>query len=294
MQLEGLIIGLVLCVTPAFLVAQTASAPQNPLHRQYRDGETLVYNMTGQNESWHYTIQAQGIVKRDEHGAYFEEYRWTNLVSDGQPTALSPESDSFRQRLSLDPDQSMIPPDLSKADPKLVGPALDFMTFYSDLWLANKTGQLKLPGDHLYVKVGNPSSWANGSQVILGQSSIDFDLTLKSVDSSSGIAVLVVRHVPPEKSQVTLPATWMQAPVADTPDNWVEVVKLPGKFMASVGKETFTVELTISLADGKILSATMDNPVKTIMRMCTDKALTQCDQPQPHEIIRKIQIALAK
>ena len=38
----------------------------------------------------------------------------------------------------------------------------------------------------------------------------------------------------------------------------------------------------------------MDNPVKTIARMCTDEALTQCDPPQPHEIIRKIQIVLAK
>ncbi len=294
MKSNTIIIGLVLCVTPVLLAAQAASTPQNPFHRQYHDGETLVYNMTGQNESWHYTIQAQGIVKKDASGAYFEEYRWANLVSDGQPTALSPGSDSFRQRLSLDPDQAMTPPDISKADSKLVGPALDFMTFYADLWLAIKTGQLTHAGDHFYVKVGTPSSWANGSQVILGQSSIDFDLTLKSINSSDNTAVLVVRHVPPEKSQLTLPATWMQAPVADTPNNWVQVIKLPGKFFASVGQETFTVELTISLADGKILSATMDNPVKTIARMCTDEALTQCDSPQPHEILRKIQIVLGQ
>jgi hypothetical protein len=223
--------------------------------------------MTGQNESWHYTVRADGIVKKDASGAYFEEYRWTDLVSDGQPTALSPGSDGFRQRLSLDPDQMIAPPDLSKADPKLVGPALDLMSFYSDLWLAIKTGQLTIPGDHLYVKVGNPSSWANGSQVILGQSSIDFDLTLKSVNPSDNTAVLIVRHVPPEKSQVTLSAAWMQVPVSDTPNNWVEVDKLPGKYRASVGQETFTDVLTISLADRKILSATMDNPVKTVARI---------------------------
>jgi hypothetical protein len=292
--LENLVIGLVLCVAPAIVFVQAATQPQNSLHRQYRDGEALVYNMTGQNESWHYTLQADGIVKKDDHGDYFEEYRWANLVSDGQPAALSSESEAFRQRLSLDPDQMIAPPDLSKADPKLVGPSLDLMTFYSDLWLAIKTGQLTHAGDHLYVKVGNPSSWANRSQVILGQSSIDFDLTLKSINPSDKTAVLVVRHVPPEKSQVTLPAAWMQTPVADTPNNWVEVDKLPGKFRASVGQETFTDELTISLVDGKILSATMDNPVKTIARMCTDEALTQCDAPQSHEIIRKIQIVLVR
>jgi len=49
--------------------------------------------------------------------------------------------------------------------------------------------------------------------------------------------------------------------------------------MAAVGKETFTVEMKISLPDGKILSASMDNPVETIMRMCDDEALTQCTPP---------------
>lgn len=298
MKSIAIFIGFVFSVTPVLLSAQSSaqppSQPQNPFHRQYHDGETLVYNMTGQNESWHYTIQAQGNVKKDASGAYFEEYRWTNLVSDGQPTPLSPGSDAFRQRLSLDPNQNLTPPDLSKADPKLVGPALDLMTFYADLWLVNKTGQLAHPGDHFYVKVGTPSSWANGSQVVLGQSSIDFDLTLKSINPSDQTAVLIVRHVPPEKSQLTLPAAWMQAPVADTPNNWVQVVKLPGKFFASVGQETFTDELTVSLVDGKILSASMDNPVKTIARMCTDEALTQCDPPQTHEIVRRIQIALVK
>jgi hypothetical protein len=294
MKSNTIIIGLVLCVTPALLAAQAASTAQNPLHRQYHDGETLVYNMTGLNESWHYTIQAQGIVKKDASGAYVEEYRWTNLVSDGQPTALSPGSDAFRERLSLDPDQGVTPPDPSSIDPKLVGPAMDLMTFYVDLWLADKTGQLTHAGDHFYFKYGAPSSWANGSQVVLGLTSLDFDFTLKSVDPSSGTAVLIARHVPPEKSQVTLPAAWMQTPVADTPNNWVQVVKLPGKFLAMVGQETFTDELTISLVDGKILSATMDNSVKTIMRTCNDEALTQCDPPQPHEIIRKIQIALVR
>ncbi len=304
MQSENLIIALVLCITPALLAAQAAtqpstpaqlpSQPQNPLHRQYHDGETLIYNMTGANESSHYTIQAQGIVKKDVSGANFEEYRWTSLVSDGQPTPLSPGSDAFRERLSLDPDQNIIPPAVSDIDPKLVGPALDFMTFYVDLWVANRTGQLIHAGDHFSFKYGAPSSWANGSQVILGQTSIDFDLTLKSVNPSDNTAVLIVRHIPPEKSQITLPAAWMQAPVSDTPNNWVQVVKLPDKFLAMVGQESFTDELTISLVDGKILSASMDNTVKTIMRTCSDEALTQCDPPQPHDIVRKIQIALVQ
>ena len=54
------------------------------------------------------------------------------------------------------------------------------------------------------------------------------------------------------------------------------------------------VLITVSLADGKILSATMDNPVKTIFRTCKDEALTQCDAPKPHLIVRKVEIELVK
>jgi len=277
----------------ALLAAQSPADDHNPLLRQYREGEALVYSMKGLNESWQYTIQAEGIVKRDAAGTYIEEYRWTHLVSDGQVFALSPESQAFRQQLSLDPNSTRAIPDLSKVDPKLIGPALDFMTFYSDLWLAIKTGHLAHPGDHFYLKYGTPSSWADGSRVLVGETSIDFDLTLQSVNPSDHMAVLLVRHVPPEKPQVPLAAGWMQTPVTDTPNNWVQFVKVPGKYLASVGQETFTVELKVSLTDGKILRGSLDNSVKTIARTCNDKALTQCDTPQSHKIIRKIEISLA-
>jgi hypothetical protein len=273
--------------------AQKASPDPNPLARHYRDGESLVYSMKAVNESWHYSIKAEGTVGKDAAGNYFEEYGWSGLVSDGQPIALPAQSQTFRQRLSLDPNSTNGIPNLSQVDPRLIGPITDFLTFYADLWLAIKTGQLAKAGDHLYVPNGAPSSWADGTNVLLGESSIDFDLTLQSVDRASQTAVLVVRHVPPAKTQVHLPAVWMQNPVAGTPNNWVLVGKTPdGKYTAQVGKETFTVDLRVSLADGKILSASMDNPVKTIARICDDQALTQCGPAQPHEIERKIEIAL--
>jgi hypothetical protein len=170
------------------------------------------------------------------------------------------------------------------------------MTFYVDLWLANKLGALKKAGDHFYFSNPMPaSSWADGTHVLVGESAIDFDMTLKSVDAAAGTAVLVVRHVPPEKLAVTLPAAWMQAPVGDKPNNWVGVQKTQdGKLSAAVGQETFTVELTVSLIDGKILSASMDNLVKTVERICEDEALTKCSDPEPHEISRKINVALVR
>jgi hypothetical protein len=277
----------------ALLAGQSPNS--NPLHRQYREGETLVYRMNGINETWHYSIQADGIVKKDPSGAFFEEYRWSKMETAGQPLPLSAQSSEFRQRLSLDPSQNPSVPDFAKVDPKLIGPIADFMTFYSDLWLAIKTGQLTKPGDHFYVPNGTPNSWADGSHVLLGQSAIDFDLTLKSIDKASQTAVLVVRHVPPAKSTIQLPAAWMQTPVGDRPNNWVGVQKeQDGKFTASVGEETFIDEIDLSLIDGKILKATMDNPVKTIERSCQDQALTQCSDPKSHVILRKIEIVLVQ
>lgn len=292
-------LALILCAAPAWLGAQAPAAPAasplpaNPLHRQYREGETLAYKMTGTNENWHYTVRAEGTVKKNDRGAWFEEYRWTDMTSDGVPYTMAPPTADFRQKVSLDPGVMPSLPNLTQVDPKLIGPITDMMTFYVDLWLPAMMGVVKKPGDHFYFKLGTPSSWADGLYVLTGVSSIDFDLTLKAVDNSAGTATLEVKHVPPVKPQIPLPGAWMQTPVGDTANNWVEVVKQSdGKFQGSVGQESFTVDLTVSLADGRILAGTMDNVVKTIERTCDDQALTQCGAPVPHQIERKIEIAL--
>jgi hypothetical protein len=169
------------------------------------------------------------------------------------------------------------------------------MTFYSDEWLANRMGALRKPGDHFYFVVPFNPSWADGTHVLLGEDSIAFDMTWKSTNEADHTALILIRHVPPAKPNVHLTADWMKKPVADTPNNWVEVEKnQDGKFDAAVGNETFDVLLTIDLTDGKILAGTMDNTVKTVHCTCEDQALTKCGEPVPHQIYRKIEIALVK
>ncbi len=279
---------------PSMMSGQTPAAPANPLHRQYKDGDKLVYQMKGVNEDWHYTIEADGVVKQDAAGKFFEEYQWTKMETAGQPLPLAASAADFRQRITLDPNENPSMPDLSKVDPKMIGPITDMMTFYVDLWLANKLGALRKAGDHFYFRNPMPaSSWADGTRVLVGVSAIDFDMTLKAVDVAGGTALLEVKHVPPEKSALPVKAEWTQVPVGTAPNNWMTVSKTPeGKFDAGVGEETFTDEITISLADGHIVSATMDNPVKTIERVCEDEALTKCGAAKPHLILRKIEIAL--
>ncbi|MGD0894293.1 MAG: hypothetical protein ABR923_22460 [Terracidiphilus sp.] len=282
--------GLFTCM---LLSAQAPTTPAGPLARHYRDGETLTYHMTATNEDWHYTADASGTVEKTANGSYVEEFRWTGMTSNGQPITLAPATAQFREPLSLDPNWTPSPPDLSKTDPKLVGPILDFMTFYIDLWLMNKIGVLQRPGDHFSVPNPQASSWADGTRVLVGKSQIDFDLNLQSIDPVKQTAVVVIHHVPPPHSNLQLPAEWMQPPVADTANNWVEVTKTKdGRYEAGVGKETFDVTITVSTADGRILSASMDNPVVMSGRECDDAALIKCGAAQPHTIHRHIEIAL--
>jgi len=295
MNVGTFLTGVVLLGAAIGVAAQAPVTPQNPLRRQYIEGQALKYHMTGINEKWHYSIDAVGQVKKDAGGVFYEEYQWVNMVSDGQPVVLTGAAD-YRQRLTLDPNRNPSAPDLGKVDPKMIGPITDLMTFYVDLWLPNKLGAVRKAGDHFLFRNPMPvSSWADGTHLLIGEDAIDFDITLTSVDAAAGTATLVVRHVPPEKAKVNLPAAWMQVPVGDAANNWVEVEKEQnGTYTASVGEETFTVEMKVSLADGKILSATMDNPVKTIQRVCEDEALTKCGEAKPHLILRKIGIELVQ
>jgi hypothetical protein len=266
-------------------------APGSILSRHYEDGEKLTYHMTGSNQEWHYQIDANGGVKKDASGKFFEEYQWTGMISNGAAYALPEASQKFRQKLSLDPDIPPSVPDLSHVDPKMIGPITDFLTIYSDLWLANKMGIFLKAGDHFYFKRGTPNSWADGNYVLLGQDSIDFDLTLTKVDQGNQTATLLVRHVPPQSPEIKIPVEWMRAPVADAPNNWIEVEKHGEKqFIAEIGKEIFEVEVNVSLKNGKIISAKIDNPVEVLSRDCEDVELSRCGEPKRFQIRRQIEI----
>jgi hypothetical protein len=276
----------------ALLGGQVTPPKSGLLSRCYREGETLTYHMTGSNDGRRYEIRAEGVVKRSSRGGYVEEYAWSGLTSNGSAVTLSQASSEFRQTVSLSPDQRPWVPNLAGVNPMLIGPITDFANFYVDLWLANQLGKLSAAGDHVYQEHGTPASWADGHRITIGEDSFDFDLTLANIDPPGKVATLVVRHVPPKEPRLTFPAAWMREPVADTPNNWVNVEKQGDRYVAAVGKETFDVTMEIDLADGKILSGTIKNPVIARERVCADAALANCGTPRPREIQREIKISL--
>lgn len=285
-----------------FLSGQTVDKPgpkpaTNLLVRRYREGESLAYHMTATNQgrggAIHYEADAHGVVKKDASGAFVEEYTWSNLRFNGQKVPLPESVAEFRQLLSLDPALLPALPNLGGVNPMLIGPIADLLTFYADDWLAIKQDALQIAGDHVYAKHGTANSWADGVRTLVGEDSIDFDITLNEVNQQGGMAKMTVRHVPPAQPQIRKPAKWMETPVADTANNWVEVSKEDnGKYFAEIGKETFDVELKVGLGDGRIIAATMDNPVTVVGRECGDAQLTNCGDLQRYQIRRQIELRL--
>ena len=270
---------------------QHTSGAGSAILRRYVEGEKLTYLMKGLNEDWRYQIQGTSVVKKDDTGAFFEEYQWSNLVSN-QGKTLPPAGQAFRHELSLDPRHKMVFPNLAQASPVLIGPVTDMLTFYSDALMALADQSLSHPGDHKYVKWGGPNSWADGAYVLVGEDSIDFDITLTRIDRKAKTFTLTIFHVPPQQQVIKLPAEWMRTAVGNTPNNWVEIKKNAGKYIAAVGKETFNVEMTLSSIDGKILSGKLDNTVDQVTRNCSDEKLEDCGPSARHQIKREIEIKL--
>ena len=275
---------------PVSLVASTRPL----LGRDYREGEAQTFAMTATNtdhrRSLSYQAQASGVVKKDATGKFTEEFAWSKLVVDGTDVPLFPPTMQFRQILSLSPEHVITAPNPGAA-PQLLGPILDLMAIYADLQLATRQHGLAMAGDRVFVKQGVPASWADGSFVVVGEDAMDLELTLAELDLQAGVATLVVRHTPPTQLSITIPSAWMRAPVADAPNNWIQVQKSnDGRFLGQVGKETIEVQIKVNLVDGRILSATMDNPVEVMERECSDAALTACGEPARYQIRRQIRI----
>ena len=248
--------------------------------------------MKGRNNNQTSQVRLTAGVTKRADGQFVEKYGWSDLVVDGVPQPLTPASREFRQVVTLAGGSPYRFPDLSRVQPGLIGPVTDLLTFYADLFLATHAGQLREPGERFFFASPMVSSWADGTRVLIGEDSIDFDIHLTGIDRPRGVATLLVKHVPPKAPKIRIPAEWMREPVAGVPNNWVQVRKAAGGYIGAVGKETFDVELTIRLAGGEILSATMDNVVEAVARECVDVELSDCGKPRPNPTVRRIEMSL--
>ncbi len=283
-----------LAIAPPTASGDEAPAP-SPLARRYTEGQTLVYRIRGSNHgrdlTTSYAAQARGFVRRDPGGWLFEEFAWIELEQDGKPVELPEASLAFRQQLSLTRDSPMQIPKLAAAHPALVAPVLDLLNFYGDLSLAGRLTQLRAAGDHAYFAHNLAHSWADGRVLLVGEASVDFDVLLVDVKGAERTATVAVRHVQPAEPAIKISADWMRKPVADGPNNWTQVRRSPaGKYVASIGREVVKVTLILDTTDGRLVSATLDNPVDILERECDDFAHTRCAEPVRYRVFREVEL----
>ena len=291
----GRILGVCLGAACAIPSVGAAQGDSSSLVRRYREGEKVFYRMTGTNQgkddAIHYEARATGVVRRDTDGTFYEELAWSGLRVNDARVPLSGRSMNFRERLSLSPSFRLAIPDLRGLHPGLVGPVVDLLTFYADVQLAVRQSGLRQGGDHVYVNDGLPNSWADGTRILTGEDAIDFDITLADLNLADSVATLIVRHVPPARPAITLRAPWMRDPVAESPNNWVQVARRDSaSYVASVGRETFEASIRLSMSGGRVLSATLDNLVEVVERVCRDSSLTVCGDPVRYRIRRRVDI----
>lgn len=278
--------------------AATASSTQAPppaesiLTRRYQDGERLHYLMKGHNNDRPFEARMTSVVKRDADGRFVDEFAWSDLSWGGTAQPLTDASRDFRQTITLAGGVPFTMPDLSRIQPGLIGPVTDLLTFYADLFLATHAGQVREPGDRFVFPSPAINSWADGTFVVIAAGEVDFHVSLTRVDKAAGTATVLVKHLPPRAPKIKPPAEWMRTPVADTPNNWIQVRRKDTTYTAAAGKETFDVELTISLTGGEILSAHQDNVVGALARDCTNAELTDCSEPRPYRTVRRIDMEL--
>ena len=62
------------------------------------------------------------------------------------------------------------------------------------------------------------------------------------------------------------------------------------KYVASVGKETFEVQIKLDLKTGRMISGSLDNPLEVLERDCTDETAHHLRRPFRYKIQRHIEI----
>jgi len=282
----------IVCTAVLCYAFAAVAFPQAPslFARRYLEGNRVSYLMKGSENETTYEVRMTATTAKRTDGQFFESLAWSDMKIDGQPRSLTAAAQQFRLAVTTEGAMPFAPPDLSKAE-GLIAPVTDAMTFYADLFIAKRQSALKLPGDRTTYHNPTVASWADGRSVLIGEDHVEFEISVGDLDGASGVGVLLIKHVPPVTPQVRLNAEWMRVPVADTANNWVMVSKSRNGYTVSVGNETFDVELRVAIADGRLLSATLDNPVTAITRECTDQALMQCGPARPSPVIRRVSMS---
>lgn len=274
----------------AFLILILAlpTVDPSPLQRRYEAGEHFRYRIT-QTEVRNGQISHLEAVT--EHrvvalgSGFTEEVRWVSMSTPGadrsaEVAVIPPYT------LSLEAGQGLESPRPTGAV-DLVGLTTDLQTFYVAVSPGLGLGNLVTQGDSYTRPQLIVGDFADGAAILSGQDCTEATLTLRSVDTETGSAVVETRFSPPTSS-------CLSDAVADggvPPDNFRMVRKVGDQFLDLHGRESFVVISTLEGGGGRILEAEMVNTLELSGRACADAALNRC-APIP-DVKRERRVSLA-
>ncbi len=182
-------------------------------------------------------------------------------------------------------------PDLTGWDMGVVGPVTDLHTFL--IAVSHQVGADRLTrlGETFTTGEAAKASWANGENIPVGEDCIQISVTLLELNAET--AVYETRFMPPADACLEPLKPWMEAPVVEgTPNNFQQQMMMGPMAAAMWGREQFIITSTVRRADGRILSATMDNPLTLRLKVGCDPNLDSCKHEMPMTIHRKLQLEL--
>ncbi len=259
------------------------------LERKYVEGEILKYRILNSyysngNPTGGYEGNAISIVKKGADGVFFEELQWNKITKNGIQIEVPLE---FRQHVSHDPNFKMGLPPKGLANTAAL---LDTLNFYANYFVAAKS-KVRNINDHDYVdNKGIPATWTDGNVVIFGADCIDFEITLVSVKGD--YASFRVANVPSKNiCNYSYPTElkWLNRFMKNTSNNWFNVIDLKdGSYVIQYGLETINTIININLSTGKIVSASMHNPVIHQTAVCKGLAENTCGKFKEESLSREV------
>ena len=265
------------------------SAPkQSILNRRYQDGEVIKYHI-------YHSYFENGVLKEIQEGnalsktvaepagGFHESVTWKRLTSNGKEVKADP---NYKQILTLDPKSKLkmaIPP------PTMMNRLVfDTLNFFANEFVAISKANLIQPGDHALLNGKGVNSWKNPQTgIILGADCLDYDVMLLALNGRHA-TVRVVNIPPLSACEIALPEgnwSWLKNQLGEPENNLFQIQKqADGKFMAFSGIEIVDTIMQIDIESGKILSASMHNPVVRQVAICYDEKGNGCEKPKQESL----------
>jgi len=275
-----------------------SQSTNSDLTRKYNIGEVYRYRMTTNvihNDKWQSTIVAVCELKvmAGSDKIPYEEVKWiSKKVITAKDTTEYPEEikNTSPYRISLHPNGRLDLPPIQVAG--MTGEITDFNTFYVAISPRLGIGQLHKQFDSFTKPENVKGNFANGKDILKGEDCLEASSILQRITKEE--AIIQSDFMPPATQCLQYFTAEMTKPVAGETINNFQMVRASANNKVNLfyGKEKFNINSTISLKDGKLRSALMNNTLFLQLKLNCNSDYTDCQHTMPFTIDRKIRLEL--